>query len=87
MTVKEQIARLRHELEELERQVDAAEADGVDADDEAELDAWIERNREALNASIRAGREAEARGDFIEGTADELLDHFLTKARQTAASS
>jgi hypothetical protein len=37
----------------------------------AELDAWEERNKDALNASIRRAREEYARGEFV--THEEVL--------------
>ncbi|MCC6919134.1 MAG: hypothetical protein IT548_08005 [Alphaproteobacteria bacterium] len=79
----QEVARLRRYVEKLERRIEALESD---KDDQAEWDAWIERNKDALNESIREGREALARGDYIEGTIDELRAWILRDARQDATT-
>jgi hypothetical protein len=48
--------------------------------DEAALDAWIERNKDALNASIRKADEEFAHGKYF--TLDEVMAEL--KARRTA---
>jgi predicted nucleic acid-binding Zn-ribbon protein len=77
--LRQELARVRQQIDELEDRIDATESDGAD------LEAWVERNKDALRESIREGREALARGDFIEGTADELFAVIVREARQDAA--
>jgi len=43
------------------------------------IDAWIYRNRHALNASIRKGREEYARGETLNG--EEVFEEILAKLR------
>jgi hypothetical protein len=40
---------------------------------EAEMDAWFERNREALNLSLQAAREGLARGEVDTRTFAEII--------------
>ena len=84
MTAADKIARIRLELDDLEREIDGESLDAAGGDDMPGLDAWIERNRDALNASMERGDEAIARGDYFTGTADELFDLILERARKKA---
>jgi hypothetical protein len=77
---RQRIAEMRAALDELER-VDP-EVDGVQEPElsDAELDAFIERNRDQIEASIREGRAALARGecravgpDNAEAFVDEIM--------------
>lgn len=76
-SVKLEIARLRRELDQMETRFDAGEPDNPDAD--AEFTSWLQRNRDALNESIKEARAAVARGEYFEGTTDELLQRILLK--------
>jgi antitoxin ParD1/3/4 len=40
---------------------------------EADIDAWIERNREALNASLQVARDQLARGEVDTRTFEEII--------------
>ncbi len=73
----EEVARLRHYVEKLERRIEALEGDDVDLD----VDAWIASNADALKASFKQDDEALARGDYIQGTVEELRARFLLEAR------
>ncbi|MEI9992108.1 MAG: hypothetical protein WDM86_18980 [Rhizomicrobium sp.] len=47
--------------------------------EEAELDAWIERNKDALNASFRKADAEYARGHYY--TLEEVLAHLESDRR------
>lgn len=79
--LEQEVALLRQYIERLEHRIEALEDEGADLD----LDAWVARNKDALNDSIREGRESLARGDYIEGTVDELRARFFSDARQASA--
>ncbi len=53
--------------------------------EEAEMDAFLFRNRDEINASIRKAREEFARGDFY--TLDEVMAHLeadrIARARRS----
>lgn len=87
MSIREQIAHIRLELDEIEQQLDNAEQNGVSFASDAELDAWIVRKKDALNASIERGDEAIARLDYIEGTIEQLRRHFMERLHTQTASS
>jgi hypothetical protein len=65
----------KHEIADLRAQIDAAAAD-------AQLDAFVERNRDMLVRSVRAGREFLAQGNYRVGTAAELVTDLIGKSRR-----
>jgi hypothetical protein len=52
-----------------------------------DIDAWFERNHEALEEMVREGDAAIARGDYRDGTASEHLEYFLDRARRRRATN
>jgi hypothetical protein len=40
---------------------------------EADVDAWVERNREALNASLQVARDQLARGEGVELNIEDII--------------
>lgn len=60
---------------EIRAEMDAAAAD-------AQLDAFVERNRDMLVKSVRAGREFLAKGNYRVGTAAELVTDLIEKSRR-----
>lgn len=80
--VLQELASLRQHVAELEQRIEALEAEGFDAD----FDAWVERNKAAINASILEDDEAMARGEYFEGTVDELRARFLAETRGASAA-
>ncbi|RJF87476.1 hypothetical protein D3874_10985 [Oleomonas cavernae] len=65
----------KHEIADLRAQIDAAAAD-------AQLDAFVERNRDMLVQSVRAGRKFLAQGNYRVGTAAELVTDLIGKSRR-----
>jgi len=52
-----------------------------------DIDAWFERNHEALAEMVREGDAAIVRGDYRDGTAAEHLEYFLDRARHRRATN
>ena len=76
--LRQELALLRQHVAKLERRIEALESDDLDTDH----DAWIERNRNAINESLAEDDAALARGEYIQGTVEELRRYFLEKTRK-----